>query len=130
MMPSSAEALSFLLMVVMSQRSCLAGSTEDASIECDVVPDVTDAEMYEESCVKKNLAVIVMKKNIRSARIMNAYGQDRNFRPGPYYAEVDYYDIDSDDYYDDASFYEDEEYFFEDDEDRYGYLDLFFDIFF
>ena len=66
MMPSSAEALSFLLMVVMSQRSCLAGSTEDASIECDVVPDVIDAEMYEESCVKKNLAVIVAKKNIRS----------------------------------------------------------------
>ena len=41
---------------------------------------------------------------------MNAYGQDRNFRPGPYYAEVDYHDIDSDDYYDDSSFYEDEEY--------------------
>ena len=56
----------------------------DDSFECDLIPEIAHVEGYEERCVKKNVPVIVMKKNLRSGRIVNQDGQNRNHRPGPY----------------------------------------------
>ena len=132
----------------------VVSNTAVDSFECDLIPEIANVEGYEERCVKKNVPVIVMKKNPRSGRIVNQDGQNRNYRPGPYRRRTttprtyyrrrtttprtyfiidrtDEYDSDSDySDYDSDSDYDDEEHYFEDEDDGYGFFDLVFDIFF
>ena len=122
-------------------------NANEINVKCDIIPEVTNIEEYEESCVKKNVPVIVMKKNPRKGRIVNQDGKDRSYRPGPYRRRTTtprtyyykkqtttprtFYYIDRTDEYDDSDYYEDDEYEYEDEDDEYdGLIDFVLDIFF
>ena len=155
-MLSQLVLLCILLLAAVANLS-QADTNEVDTFKCDLLPEIDDIEGYEERCVKKNVPVIVMKKNLRSGRIVNQDGQNRN-RPGPYRRQTTtprtyyrrrtttpityywrrtttprtYYYIDRTDEYDDSDYpdYEEEEYYVDDEDDGCEFFELVFDIFF
>ena len=136
----------------VTKEEVVANANEN-SIECDIIPEITNIEGYEMRCVKKIVPVIIMKKNSREGRIVNQDGKDRSHRPGPYRRRTTtprtyyykkrtttprtyyirktttpktYYHIDRTDEYDDSDYYDDDdEYFGEDEEDDEEYEGFF-----